>query len=108
MLGADISIVPRFAVSAEVMYRNLRDVLRAEQRATVFPSRGPGATPPSFTAGDNVVVSKDGSLQQLLGVIGGKVLLGRRVLLHTDLMLPILDDGVTPQFSLVAGMSYTF
>jgi hypothetical protein len=107
MVGTDVAIVSRFGLSAEVMYRNLLDVDRARQEATVFPFRGPGASPPSFTAGDNVVVN-EGNLQQVLGIVSGKVLLGRRVLAHSDLMLTILDDGLAPQFSFVAGLSYTF
>lgn len=108
--GSDVGVTPRFGVSAEVMYRQLMNAVRAEQVTTVFPNRGPGALPSaSVTVPDDLRISgPDSSLQQVLGVVGGKLLILGNWVLHGDLVLPIRDDGVTPRFSFVAGLHYTF
>ncbi len=108
--GTDVGLTRRFGVSAEVMFRQLMNAPRAERVTTVFANRGPGALPSaSITLDDDVSVSgPDASLQQLLGVVGGKLLLLENWVLHGDLVLPIKDDGVTPRFSFVAGLHYTF
>ncbi len=108
--GSDIGVARRFGVSAEVMYRQLMNAARAERVTTVFPNRGPGPLPSaSLTVSDDLRVSgPDASLQQVLGVIGGKLLILGNWALHGDLVLPVRDDGVTPRFSFVAGLHYTF
>lgn len=108
--GTDIGIAPRFGVSGEIMYRQLMNAPRAEAVSRVFANRGPGPLPSaSLTVPDNLTVSGPSeSLQQVLAVVGGKLLILGNWVLHGDLMLPVKDDGVSPRFSFVAGLHYTF
>jgi hypothetical protein len=107
--GTDIGIVRRFVVSTEVVYRQLMDAPRAERVATTFANRGPGPLPSaSLTVDDNLRVGGSESLQQVLAVVGGKLLVMGNWVLHSDVVLPMKDDGVTPRFSFVAGLNYTF
>lgn len=108
--GTDIGVVRRFGLSAEVMYRQLMDAPRAEQASRVFSNRGPGALPSaSLTVNDDLRISGPSeSLQQVLGVVGGRLLIMDGWVLHGDVVLPIRDDGLTPRFSIVAGLHYTF
>lgn len=108
--GTDVSLARRFALTGEVMFRQLMNAPRAEVATTVFANRGPGPLPSaSVTVDDNLrLTGPDESLQQLLGVVGGKLLLIENWVLHGDLVLPIKDDGLTPRFSFVAGLHYTF
>lgn len=108
--GTDIAVVRRFGVTGEVMYRQLLNAPRVESGSVTFANRGPGPLPSAnVTLPDNITVSgASESLQQLLAVVGGRLLIIENWALHSDLMIPLRDDGVTPRFSFVAGLHYSF
>jgi hypothetical protein len=108
--GFNVAVVPRVTVGFDVRGRTLRDVPRFGLQNTTYVNRGPGTLPSaSVTVDDEVSIeSTSGNLNQLLGVVGGKINLGGTFLLNLTLLFPMNDDGLKPKPTPVIGFDYVF
>jgi hypothetical protein len=108
--GLDIEFHPRWTVSGDILGRRLQDVTRFSTEDVVFPARGPGPLPAAaaFTATGVAVVGPSSSLNQMYAVVGTKILVGRDLLFHGDVVLPLVKNGLTPRPVAVAGVGLAF
>ncbi|MGH9163140.1 MAG: transporter [Vicinamibacteraceae bacterium] len=104
--GVDVPLLPRVAVSADLVMRHLRGLSRFDAGETRFPSRGPGRLPSAaFVAPDNLqVTGRETDVTQLFTAIGVRLHLGRALLLSADALFPVVDQGFVPR-GVVVGFS---
>ncbi|MEQ1759498.1 MAG: transporter [Vicinamibacterales bacterium] len=109
--GLSVAATPRFTLGFDVRGRTIREVPRFTPATTTYVNRGPGATLPtaSFSASDEFVIeTRRGNLTQLLGVVGGKINLGRTLLLNVSVLFPMNDQGLKSNPTPVIGFDYVF
>jgi hypothetical protein len=109
--GVSVALHPRVTVGFDVRGRTLLDVPRFVVQNVTYNNRGPGATLPttSFVATDEFVVeTKDGNLNQVLGVAGGKFNVTKTLLLNVTVLFPMTSGGLKPNATPVFGLDYVF
>ncbi len=109
--GFSVAASSRVTLGFDMRGRTIRGVPRFEPANSTYANRGPGPTLPtaSFSEQDEfMVVSRSGNLNQLLGVVGGKINLGGTFLLNLSLLFPMTDEGLKPKPTPVVGFDYVF
>jgi hypothetical protein len=108
--GTDIMLHPRWAVSGDVMWRRLENITRFHVEDTVFRSRGPGTLPSAdFIALDNVVTTGSGqSADQSYAVGSSKLLIGERLIVHGDVLVPLRRTGLSAGIGALIGAGVGF
>ncbi len=108
---------PRLTLGFDFIGRTIRDVIRFDIGDRSFPNRTPGAVPPgtsSFQATDEFLVRGDPqtgtreNLNLLLGVVGGKVNIGRGLLLNGGVLFPLSNSGLQPNVTPYFSLEYVF
>ena len=108
---------PRLTLGFDFIGRTIRDVFRFDIGDRSFPNRTPGAVPPgtsSFQATDEFLVRGDPetgtreNLNLLLGVVGGKVNIGRSFLFSAGVLFPLTNSGLQPKITPFFGLDYVF
>jgi len=109
-LGFNMAVVPRVTVGFDVLGRYLRDVTRFDLQDVTYPNRAPGTLPvASFVEQNEVsIASRPGNLNFVLGVIGGKINLGKTFILNATLLFAMTDGGLKPKPTPVIGFDYVF
>ena len=108
--GIAVAAHPKLTLGFDIRGRTIRDMPRFVLDTTTYPNRGPGLTLPtaSVSVPDEFVDPSRGNLNQLLGVIGGKINLGGTFLLNLTLLVPMNDAGLKPNLTPVVGFDYVF
>ena len=108
---------PRLTLGFDFIGRTIRDVFRFDIGDQSFPNRTPGAVPPGtspFPATDEFLVRGDPetgtreNLNLLLGVVGGKVNIGRSLLFNAGVLFPLTNSGLQPKVTPFFGLDYVF
>jgi len=109
-IGVSVGAAPRVTLGFDVYGRAIRDVPRFTLENTTYRNRGPGPLPSaSFTAQNEFSVeSRQGNLNLLLGVVGGKINLGGTFLLNLALLFPMSNSGLKPKPTPSIGFDYVF
>jgi hypothetical protein len=111
IFGLVTAVTPRVTVGFDVRGRTLRSVPKFFVENTMYIDRGPGPLPqPTFTAQDEFTLQQPtiGNDNQLLGVVGGKVNVGGKLLLNFSLLFAMTSDGLKPKPTPVVGFDYVF
>jgi hypothetical protein len=109
--GISVAAAPRLTLGFDVRGRSYKDVPRFTLADTTYVNRGPGATLPtsSFAASDEFVIeTKRGSLNQVLGVLGGKINIANTLLLNVTVLFQMNDAGLKTKPTPVIGFDYVF
>jgi hypothetical protein len=108
--GFSTAVTPRVTVGFDMRGRTIRGVPKFAVTNTPYVNRGPGALPqPTYTAQDEFAVEQPkGNDNQLLGVVGGKVNVGRKLLVNFSLIFAMTEAGLTPKPTPVVGFDYVF
>jgi Putative MetA-pathway of phenol degradation len=109
--GFSTAVTPRVTVGFDMRGRTIRGVPKFAVTNTTYPNRGPGALPqPPYTAQDEFALEQPsiGNDNQLLGVVGGKVNVGRKLLVNFSLLFAMTEAGLTPKPTPVVGFDYVF
>ena len=108
--GIAVAAHPKLTLGFDIRGRTIRDMPRFVLDTTTYPNRAPGLTLPtaSVSVPDEFVDPSRGNLNQLLGVIGGKINLGGTFLLNLTLLVPMNDAGLKPNLTPVVGFDYVF
>jgi hypothetical protein len=113
--GISAAAHPRVTLGFDFIGRTIRDVFRFDIGDRSFPNRTPGAIPTaSFSAADEFLVRGDPetgtreNLNLLLGVIGGKVNIGRGLLVNAGVLFPMTNSGLQPKVTPFLGLDYVF
>jgi hypothetical protein len=93
--GADYAVTPRVTVAFDVVGRSLLDAGRLVE------------TPTSFSSAYTQFALQDGTLNQALAAIGGKVNLFSNMLVSVNVLLPLARTGLTGT-TWVVGVDYSF
>jgi hypothetical protein len=109
-LGFSVAAGPRVTLGFDMKGRTIRDVPRFGLGNVTYNNRGPGALPSAAVTINNEVTLEptNGNLNQLLGVVGGKINLGGQFLLNLSLLFPMNDAGLKPKPTPVVGFDYVF
>jgi hypothetical protein len=109
--GVAVAVHPRVTVGFDLRGRNMHDVARFGLENTSYPHRGTGTAVPdtAFTEQNEFSVeSRTGNLNQLLGIIGAKINIGKTLLLNASLLFAMNDNGLKPKPTPVIGFDYVF
>ena len=113
--GVSAAAHPRVTLGFDFIGRTIRDVFRFDVGDRSFPNRAPGTVPTTaFQANDEFLVRGDPetgtrqNLNLLLGVIGGKVNIGRGLLLNAGLLFPMTNSGLQPKVTPFFSFDYVF
>jgi hypothetical protein len=110
-VGFSTAVTPRVTVGFDLRGRTIRGVPKFFVTNTSYANRGPGPLPqPTYTAQDEFALEQPavGNDNQLLGVVGGKVNVARKLLLNFSLLFSMSNDGLTPKPTPVIGFDYVF
>ena len=109
---------PRLTLGFDFIGRTIRDVLRFDIRDKTFENRGPGMAPEPGTAPKEVIgdfqlrgdpnTGTPENLNLLLGVVGGKVNIGRSLLFNAGVLFPLSNSGLQPKVTPFFGLDYVF
>jgi Putative MetA-pathway of phenol degradation len=106
---------PRLTLGFDFIGRTIRDVFRFDIGDRSFPNRGAGSLPTaSYPSNDEFLVRGDPetgtpeNLNLLLGVIGGKVNIGRGLLVNAGVLFPLTNSGLQPKITPYFGFDYVF
>jgi Putative MetA-pathway of phenol degradation len=116
--GFSAAAHPRVTLGFDFIGRTIRDVYRFDIRDRTLENRGPGVDGQdqlaSFTSTDELIVRGDPdvgtrqNLNLLLGVVGGKVNIGRGVLLNGGVLFPLSNSGLQPNVTPYFSFEYVF
>ena len=107
--GVNVAAGPRVTLGFDVKGRTFRDVYRFAPEDVVYPNRAAGALPTaSFTAQNQFEGLPRGTLNQVLGVAGGKINLAGTFLLNVTVLFPMNDGGLKANPTPVIGFDYVF
>ena len=112
--GVSAAAHPRVTLGFDLIGRTIRDVFRFDIGDRTFPNRGPDPAQQPFLATDEFLVRGDqdtGTLQNLnllLGVVGGKVNIGRGLLLNAGVLFPMTNSGLQPKVTPFFSFDYVF
>jgi hypothetical protein len=108
IFGANVAAHPRVTLGFDLRGRTVRNIARFNVTNVVYPTRGPAGEP--FTVQDEFALNDPtrGNLNQLLGVIGGKINIAGTFLLNLSLLVPMNDEGLKPKPTPVIGFDYVF
>ena len=116
--GFSAAAHPRVTLGFDFIGRTIRDVYRFDIRDRTLENRGPGTLGQdqlaSFTSTDELIVRGDPNigtrqnLNLLLGVVGGKVNIGRGVLLNGGVLFPLSNSGLQPNVTPYFSFEYVF
>jgi hypothetical protein len=116
--GFSAAAHPRLTLGFDFIGRTVRDVFRFDIGDRTFPNRSAGDVPPgtsSFPSTDEFLVRGDDpevgtrqNLNLLLGVIGGKVNIGRGLLLNAGVLFPLTNSGLQPNVTPFFSFDYVF
>ena len=115
--GFSAAAHPRLTLGFDFIGRTIRDVFRFDVRDRTLENRGPGTFPgalDSFTSTDELIVRGDPeigtrqNLNLLLGVVGGKVNIGRGVLVNAGVLFPLTNSGLQPKVTPYFSFEYVF
>jgi len=114
-MGLSAALHPRVTIGFDFVGRTVRDVFRFQVGNETFPNRAAGALPSaSYVANNELLVKGDPttgtpeSLNLGLGAIGGKVNIGRGLLISAGVLFPLNDSGLKPKTTPYIGMDYVF
>jgi len=109
-VGISVAAAPRVTLGFDMRGRTVRDVPRFGLGNVTYANRGPGALPStSITINNEVTLEPtNGNLNQLLGVVGGKINLGGTFLLNISVLFAMNDAGLKPKPTPVIGFDYVF
>jgi hypothetical protein len=106
---------PRVTVGFDFIGRTIRDVFRFEIGNQSFPNRAAGALPTAaYEATGEFLVKGDQTtgtpqnLSLLLGAVGGKINIGRGLLVNAGVLFPLSDSGLQPKVTPFVGFDYVF
>ena len=105
---------PRVTIGFDFIGRTIRDVFRFDVGEQVFPSRGPDTARSDYVATGEFLVRGDQqtgtpqSLNLLLGVVGGKINIGRGLLINSGVLFPMNNSGLQPKVTPYIGFDYVF
>ena len=103
---------PRVTLGFDFVGRTIRDVFRFDIGDRTFPNRFLPSG--DFQATDEFLVRGDPetgttqNLNLLLGVIGGKVNIGRGLLLNAGMLFPMTNSGLQPKVTPYFSFDYVF
>jgi hypothetical protein len=115
--GFSAAAHPRLTLGFDFIGRTIRDVFRFDVRDRTLENRGPGTFPgplAPFLSEDELIVRGDPdtgtrqNLNLLLGVVGGKVNIGRGVLLNGGVLFPLSNSGLQPNVTPYFSFEYVF
>jgi hypothetical protein len=115
--GFSAAAHPRLTLGFDLIGRTIRDVFRFDIADRSLPNRGPGDVPPGtspFPSDDELIVRGDPetgtrqNLNLLLGVIGGKVNIGRGWLVNAGVLFPLTNSGLQPKVTPYFSFEYVF
>jgi hypothetical protein len=115
--GFSAAAHPRLTLGFDFIGRTVRDVFRFDVGDRSLPNRDPGAVPPgtgAFPSTDELIVRGDPNngtrqnLNLLLGVVGGKVNIGRGLLLNAGVLFPLSNSGLQPNVTPYFSFEYVF
>ena len=106
---------PRLTLGFDFIGRTIRDVFRFDIGDRSFPNRKAGPLPTeAHPSDDEFLVRGDPetgtpeNLNLLLGVIGGKVNIGRGLLVNAGVLFPLSNSGLQPKVTPFIGFDYVF
>ncbi len=113
--GFSAAAHPRVTLGFDFIGRTIRDVFRFEVGDQSFPNRAAGALPTAayqatgefLVKGDPTTGTKE-NLNLLLGIVGGKINIGRGLLVNTGVLFPLTDSGLQPKITAYLGFDYVF
>ena len=109
-VGFSVAAGARVTLGFDLRGRTIRDVPRFGLGNVTYANRGPSSLPPaSVTINDEVTLEpSNGNLNQMLGVVGGKINLGGSFLLNLSVLFAMNDAGLKPKPTPVIGFDYVF
>ena len=114
--GFSAAAHPRLTLGFDFIGRTIRDVFRFDIGDRSLPNRTPGAVPPGtspFQSSGELIVRGDPdtgtrqNLNLLLGVVGGKINIGRGVLVNAGVLFPLSNSGLQPNVTPYFSFEYT-
>ena len=106
---------PRLTLGFDFIGRTIRDVFRFDIGDRSFPNRKAGPQPTeAHPSDDELLVRGDPetgtpeNLNLLLGVIGGKVNIGRGWLVNAGVLFPLTNSGLQPKVTPYFSFEYVF
>src|SRR5262249_43146674 len=96
-VGAEV-VMGRFTLAGDVIGRSLHDAVRFSDQTELDPVDTTGDTVPRSTFTPRI-----GTLNQILTVIGGKILVAPHLLLTANAMFQLSDGGLKAKFVPVVG-----
>jgi hypothetical protein len=108
--GLSVGAGSRVTLGFDVRGRTIRDVPRFNLGTVSYPNHGPGPLPSATVTIDNEVTLTPGrgNLNQVLGVVDGKINIARTFLLNLTLLFPMNSNGLKPKPTPVIGFDYVF
>lgn len=107
--GIDWALHRRVQFSLNALGRRMSGVPRFSTQQVTFPLRGPGPTPPTYVASDNLTADSTGTaFVQTLGVASTRVFIASRLLCTVELLFPINKQGLQTRIGAAAGLSWGF
>jgi hypothetical protein len=110
--GFSVAPHPRVTLGLDMIGRTIRNVVRFDVGNESFPNRAAGTLPTaSYQATGEFLVRDEGApmnLGLLLGVVGGKINIGRGLLVNTGVIFPLTDGGLKPKVTPYIGLDYAF
>jgi len=109
-VGFSVAAAARVTLGFDLRGRTIRDVPRFGLSNVTYTNRGPGALPSASVTINNEVTFEptNGNLNQVLGVVGGKINLGGSFLLNLSVLFAMNDAGLKPKPTPVIGFDYVF
>jgi len=109
-VGFSVAAAARVTLGFDLRARTIRDVPRFGLGNVTYTNRGPGALPSASVTVNNEVTLEpsNGNLNQILGVVGGKINLGGSFLLNLSVLFAMNDAGLKPKPTPVIGFDYVF
>jgi hypothetical protein len=110
IVGFNVAVHPKVTLGFDMRGRTVRDIARFLVTDVTYPNRGPGTPGAPFVAEDEFALEEPtrGNLNQMLGVIGGKINIAGTFLLNVTVLIPMSDDGLKPKPTPVIGFDYVF
>jgi hypothetical protein len=107
--GIDIAAHPLLTISADVLGRTFLDVQRFARVSKLYLYRATAGGPTLETRRDIFDTTGTGTLNTVLGVIGGKLNIpGTPLLVTANVIFPLNHSGLSPKVTPVVGLDYAF
>ena len=115
--GFSAAAHPRLTLGFDFIGRTIRDVFRFDVGDRTLPNRGSRRRSyrhGAFPSTDELLVRGDPengtrqNLNLLLGVVGGKVNIGRGLLVNAGVLFPLTNSGLQPKVTPYFSFEYVF